>query len=56
MTGITGKLIICSLLCKKNDMIIFIRINFVDIWIQARKSMRLEKKLWPNSSEVVRVK
>ena len=30
-TGITGKLSICSLLCKKNYMIICIRINFVDI-------------------------
>ena len=56
VTGITGKLIICSLLCKKNYMIIYIRINFVDIWLKARTWMRLEKKLWPNSSEVVRVK
>ena len=33
-----------------------IRINFVDIWMQARTWMRLEKTLLPNSSEVVRVK
>ena len=56
VTGITGKLIICTLLCKKNYMVIYIRIDFVDIWIQARTWMRLEKTLLPNSSEVVRVK
>ena len=31
VTGVTRKLIICSFLCKKNDMIIYIRINFVNI-------------------------
>ena len=31
VTGITGKLIICTLLCKKNYMVIYIRIGFVDI-------------------------
>ena len=31
VTGITGKLIICTLLCKKNYMVIYIRIDFVDI-------------------------
>ena len=31
VTGITGKLIICSLLCKKIYMIISIHINCVDI-------------------------
>ena len=56
VTGITGKLIICTLFCKKNYMVIYIRIDFVDIWIQARTWMRLEKTLLPNSSEVVRVK
>ena len=56
VTDITGKLIICTLLCKSNYMVIYIRIDFVDIWIQARTWMLLEKKLLPNSSEVVRVK
>ena len=31
VTGITGKLIICTLLCKKNYKVIYIRIDFVDI-------------------------
>ena len=31
VTGITGKLIICTLLCKKHYMVIYIRIDFVDI-------------------------
>ena len=31
VTGIIGKLNMCSFLCKKNYMIIDIRVNFVDI-------------------------
>ena len=31
VTGIIGKLIICSLLCKKNYMVLYIRIDFGDI-------------------------
>ena len=54
VTGIAGKLIICSLLRKKKYMNIYIRINCVDIWIQARTWKRLEKNC--DETEVVRIK